>query len=206
MIPLVSLAPFLVASALVILVPGPATLLVLAQAARGPGPALRSLAGIVLGDVVLIALAAAGVAGLVSAFPAVAWMLRVGGGLYVAALGVGLITAAVRGGDVADTAEATEAGFRRGLALTLTNPKPILFFSAFFPLFIPAGVAPFAGFAVLGALFEALNLAWFAGLIALMGGVGGLGLLRRMPRRSFTLLSGAGLLACSALILVTHRP
>ncbi|MBA2674030.1 LysE family transporter, partial [Ramlibacter sp.] len=78
---------FLAAAAFVILVPGPATLLVAGEAQRGRRGAALTTLGIVLGDVVLIALSAAGVAALVARWSGVADALTAAGGLYVIYLG-----------------------------------------------------------------------------------------------------------------------
>ena len=64
---------------------------------------------------------------------------------------------------------ASRNSFAKGLLLTLSNPKPVLFFAAFFPLFIPQSAnTPLQSFATLGLVFEALNLAYFATLVMLL--------------------------------------
>uniref|UniRef100_UPI0017C45A3B LysE family translocator n=1 Tax=Ramlibacter sp. TaxID=1917967 RepID=UPI0017C45A3B len=87
----------------------------------------------------------------------------------------------------------------RGLLLTLTNPKPILFFGAFFPLFInPRAQRWLEGFALLGLLFEMLNLVYFTALVYLVGRLNRSG---ARNGRAQVLLRRAGalaLIACGA--------
>jgi leucine efflux protein len=190
------LGAFLAASALMIVVPGPATLFVLAQ--DGTRRAALATLGIVAGDVVLIVLAGAGLASLLARWPGLLRALHLGGALYLAWLGWGLWRSRPQHAAAAGTA----GGLARAALTTLTNPKPILFFSGFFPLFIASGDgSALASFLALGALFELLNLAWFAALIVgadrarrLVGGPPS-----RWPLRR---LGGLALMACATAMLV----
>ncbi|MES2936979.1 MAG: LysE family translocator [Pseudomonadota bacterium] len=154
---------FLAAAAFVILVPGPATLLVAGEAQQGRRGAALTTLGIVLGDLVLIGLSAAGVAALVTRWSGVVDALAAAGALYVIHLGARMWRP--QAGAAPEHRPAGRHAVARGLLLTLTNPKPILFFGAFFPLFIdPRAQRWLEGFALLGLLFEALNIAYFTAL------------------------------------------
>ncbi|MEJ5999072.1 LysE family translocator [Paucibacter soli] len=185
------LPAFVTAALLVIMVPGPATLFVLGQARHGARRAWAAVAGLVLGDALLISAAALGLAALLQRWPALLALLRWGGAAYIAWLGLALLRA--RAGTAAAAAPA--GGFARALLITLGNPKPLLFFGAFFPLFMRRdGEAGWlAQFYLLGGLFELLNIGYFALLLAalrwLPAGTG------PWPAR----LAGAGLLLCALL-------
>jgi leucine efflux protein len=208
MLGLHSLGAFVWAATLVILVPGPATLLVAGHAQRGAWDAARVTAGVVTGDLVLITLSGLGFSALMQQWPALGLVLTVAGALYVAWLGWGLWRSrpdATR----ADRASSpmTRGGFAQGLMLTLTNPKPILFFGAFFPLFIDRtdnGAGHWmTSFYALGAVFEAINLIYFAVLIGLVARLRRLPALAGVSRGRLHRVSGGGLMLCAALMLAT---
>lgn len=160
---IVHLEAFLLAATLVIIVPGPATLYVAGRARHSPGAALRAVAGIVCGDLVLIALSGLGFATLLASWPGLVTAIKVVGALYVIYLGWEMLLSHAEARAAADDGR---AGFGKGLLLTLTNPKPILFFAAFFPLFVdPVAGSSAQGFYWLGLLFQAINLAYFAAVI-----------------------------------------
>ena len=199
MLGVTDLASFLIASTLTIIVPGPATVYVAGKARASTRAAGLASAGIIVGDLLLIALSGLGFAALVARWPALLAAIRVVGALYIAYLGVGLLR--TRPAAVAAPApdRATRGHFARGCLITLTNPKPILFFSVFFPSFIdPAAPSRVQAFAVLATIFEALNLVWFAAWILAVRG------LRRMPALDrLDAVCGAGLVLCGAFLLGT---
>lgn len=197
----VHLPAFLAAAAAVIVVPGPATLLVAARAGASRRVAVLATAGIVAGDVLAITLAGAGLSGMAAAAPGLMHALRFLGAAWIAYLGVSLLLASRAAHGIAPAATTTSRqAFLQALAMTLTNPKPMLFFAAFLPLFIAPGTDPtLLAFWRLGSLFEALNLAWFAAVITLAGVVA-----RRQRRggRGLQRLGGVALLGCAAMVLL----
>jgi leucine efflux protein len=131
---------FLAASVAVVLAPGPGSLFVARSAAlSGTGAGIRAMLGIMLGDTALILLSFFGVSALFIAHPALFHIIRLLGACYLIYLGIMALCSSMP--------ENTENGsrpampFRRAFAITLFNPKAVLFFTAFFPLFIhnPAG-------------------------------------------------------------------
>jgi len=203
MVGLHSLGAFVSAAALVILVPGPATLLVAGQAHRSGWRAARATAGVVAGDLVLITLSGLGFAAVMQQWPALGLALTTAGALYVAWLGFGLVRGTPASSD-APAAEAPRAGFLQGLTLTLTNPKPVLFFGAFFPLFIDRASGHWmTGFYALGAIFEAINLVYFGALILLVSRLRRVAAFGGALRGRVHQLSGGGLLLCAAAMLAT---
>lgn len=185
---------FILASLLVVISPGPATLYVLRRSQESLAEPIKAVAGIVTGDVVLITLSGLGVAALVGRFPEFASAMKLIGAGYIAWVGSNLLTDRT-GGQRSETP--ISSSLLGGLLLTLSNPKAILFFAAFFPLFMDAH-APVAGQVLrLAAIFEVVNLAFFALFI-----VAARSLLQRIEPRTTAALrtvSGLGLMIAASI-------
>jgi threonine/homoserine/homoserine lactone efflux protein len=166
------LAGYLLACVVLVLTPGPDMAFVLAQTISGG--ARRGWAatiGVFTGATVHILAAAAGVAALVAANPALFTTLRVVGALYLLWLGVQAIRAAWRGsgglGYGGAPMPSLAAAWRQGFLTNLLNPKVGLFFLAFVPLFVdPARSAPWVQMLILGPLLPVMSIPFFAVLIA----------------------------------------
>jgi leucine efflux protein len=191
------LAAFVAAALLVIAVPGPAMLMVLGQLRHSRARAMAAVAGLVVGDLLLISAAGLGLATLLRQWPLLLTALRWTGAAYVAWMGWAML----RAGPEAEAAAAPAAGgFRAALLLTLVNPKPVLFFAAFFPLFLGAGPQPWlAGFLGLGLLFELLNIGYYTLLIAAAGWLAGR---LQGSGRWLQRAGGAALLLCAPMVLM----
>jgi threonine/homoserine/homoserine lactone efflux protein len=130
---------FLVTSVGISLTPGPNGLLALTHGAlHGGRKTLFTIAGGLIGFVLVIALCMFGIGALVQA--SIIWLvvLKWVGGLYLAWLGVKLwrsppVAVEVSSDGVTVSAPAL---FRAGLLTAATNPKCLLFFSALLPQFI----------------------------------------------------------------------
>ena len=157
---------FVVAVLVFLAIPGPGTFTLLAATGRGGVRAgYATFFGLALGDQILLWLAAIGVAALLAANPALFRALQWIGALYLVWVGVQLIRS--RG---EATSEAVPVSGRRwfahGVLVTLLNPKAVLFYMAFFPLFIdPATHRGVATFAVMSALIWILSLLYCSLLI-----------------------------------------
>lgn len=174
MLGITDLATYVIGTILIILLPGPNSLYVLAVAARrGVRPAYAGAAGVLLGDAVLMVLAAAGVGTLLKAYPSVFLVLKMAGAAYLAWIGAKLIFGAVqrfRAGAQVESAEVVETDssnpFTRAFAICMVNPKAILFFVSFFIQFVdPAYGAPVVTFAALGAIFQFFSILYLSALI-----------------------------------------
>lgn len=152
-----------------LLLPGPGTFCVLTCAAqRGLRGGFISLFGLMLGDAVLMFLAAIGVAALLQAHPALFTGLQYLGAVYLAWLGYKLLTAKA-GESGAAVPFSQAADFRRGFLVTLINPKAIVFYMAFFPLFInPATHQGALTFVTLAAVIMSCTLI-YGSLLVLVG-------------------------------------
>lgn len=192
------LGSFLFASALLVVSPGPGMLFILRQSQIGAAKAFAGLAGIVLADVALIACSCLGVAAVVARFPALAATIKLAGGAYVAWIGWQIAKAGIhterRIGDGAGNPLA------QGLLITLSNPKAILFFAAFFPLFTRAGVPAATQFAELGLIFECVNIALYSVFIASWRRV--LTSSQHVPGAAVSRLCGGGLLLAGSIAAI----
>lgn len=104
-------------------------------------------------------LAVAGVAALLLAYPAAFAAVQWLGAAYLAWLGVRMVRAKPGAAPVLQL----RAGqyFRQGLTITLLNPKAIVFYMAFFPLFVdPARHQGLLTFGVMAATIAGLTFAY----------------------------------------------
>ena len=168
-----------IASVLVFLaIPGPGTFTLLSSTASGGvRGGYAAMMGLLLGDQILIWLAVAGVAALLAAHPTLFRAVQWAGVLYLAWVGISLLRAPPT---TAQTAPMPARHlFRRGLLVTLLNPKAILFYMAFFPLFIdPATQQGIATFATLAGLIALLSVAYCSALV-----LAGASLRQRLAKR-----------------------
>jgi len=132
----VALAFFGIAVALA-LAPGPDNLFVLTQSARsGLRAGLAVIAGLCTGVLGHTLAVAAGLATLLAASATAFTVLKVAGAIYLAYLGWQAWRAPATAPDgAALPAIAHGALYRRGVLMSLTNPKVSLFFLAFLPQF-----------------------------------------------------------------------
>ncbi|HEX4895518.1 MAG TPA: leucine efflux protein LeuE [Solimonas sp.] len=168
------IATYVIGVVVIVLLPGPNSLYVLSVAARqGVRRGYRAAGGVFLGDLVLMVLAAAGMASLLKAYPGLFYLLKYAGAAYLAWMGAGMLRAAWRGwhapADAGGPAVVLDAGvdpFRRALAISLLNPKAILFFLSFFIQFVDRSYAyPALSFAVLGLIAQCASFLYLSTLI-----------------------------------------
>ena len=148
---------FVAAIVLFLAIPGPGNLALVTSTAKGGiRGGLAATLGLIAGDQVLMWLAVAGVAAMLAAYPpafhAVQWL----GAAYLAWLGFKMLRA--RPGDAPILNIHPRHYFRQALMITLLNPKAIVFYMAFFPLFVdPARHQGFRTFAVMAATIATLT-------------------------------------------------
>lgn len=146
-------------------IPGPGTFTLLAStASAGIRGGYAAMAGLLLGDQILIWLALAGVATLLAAHPALFRVLQWSGVLYLAWVAVSLLRASPA--EASPPATTARRLFRRGLLVTLLNPKAILFHMAFFPLFLdPATQRGLPTFAMMAGIIASLSVLYCSALV-----------------------------------------
>ena len=148
---------FVVAILLFLLIPGPGNLALITSTGKGGIRAgMAACAGVLAADQVLIWMAVAGVAVLLASYPtafhAVQWL----GAAYLGWLGFRMLTA--KPGDKPVLHIEPRHYFRQAGLITLMNPKSIVFYMAFFPLFVdPASHQGLLTFAVMAATVAALT-------------------------------------------------
>lgn len=115
--------------------PGPGTFTLLTSTAKGGFRAgAWATWGVIAGDQVLLWLAVAGVAALLNANPVLFKGVQYLGAAYLAWIGLRLIFATP--GSAAPINIRPRHYARQSFVITLLNPKAIVFYMAFFPLFI----------------------------------------------------------------------
>jgi leucine efflux protein len=169
----------------IVLLPGPNSLYVLSTAAKhGVKAGYRAALGVFVGDWVLMAAAAAGVASLLRAYPPVFMVVKYAGAGYLAYVGITMAVGAIKrwgrrdagapaaapmaSVDPAASTVAAGAGkpLRRALVISLLNPKAILFFISFFIQFVdPTYPYPALSFLVLGTILQVFSALYLSGLI-----------------------------------------
>ena len=158
---------FVLAVIVFLAIPGPGNLALITS--TGKGGVVGGLAatfGVIAGDQLLIWLAVAGMAALLAASPllftAVQWL----GAAYLAWLGWRLIRS--KAGDAPVLRMRTGQYFRQALMITLLNPKAIVFYMAFFPLFVdPVRHQGLATFGLMAATVAGLTFLYCALAVAL---------------------------------------
>ena len=157
---------FVVAVIVFLALPGPGTLALLTSTGKGGfrAGAVATL-GLIAGDQVLLWLAALGVAAVLQSYPTGFKVLQYAGAAYLVYVGLRLIFTRA----VAMQAARIHAGqyFRQALLITVLNPKAIVFYMAFFPLFIdPATQSGAATFGAMAATIALLTLVYCLSLVA----------------------------------------
>jgi len=183
MIDTTTLAPFALASALLVLIPGPAVMYIVSTGiSRGRRAAIASVLGIETGAIVHVVAAAIGVSAIVASSAIAFSVLKYAGAAYLLYLGWKALTA----GDAPLSAAAAPEvsawrAYGRGVLVNALNPKVALFFLAFIPQFVrPGRGAVPMQFLVLGAIFIAVAFVIDLAYAMTSGAIGGL--VARSPR------------------------
>lgn len=151
---------FVVAVIVFLLIPGPGNLALITSTSKGRiTGGLASTLGVILGDQVLMWLAVAGVSALLmtypTAFSAVQWL----GAGYLAWLGGKMLLAKPGSAPILNIKP--RHYLRQSMAITLLNPKAIVFYMAFFPLFVdPAKHQGLSTFAFMAVTIAVLTFAY----------------------------------------------
>lgn len=146
---------FALAIIVFLMIPGPGNLALITSTGKGGiRGGMAATLGVIAGDQILMWMAVAGVAALLTAYPsafhAVQWL----GAAYLACLGARMILAKPGAAPLLNIRPRDY--FKQTVLITLLNPKAIIFYMAFFPLFVSPtrhqGLLTFAAMALTIAL------------------------------------------------------
>ena len=156
---------FVVAIIVFLLIPGPGNLALITSTTKGGlRGGLGATVGVIVGDQILMWMAVAGVAAVLTAYPAAFHAVQWLGAAYLAWLGIRMLFAKPGGAPVLHIR--TGQYIRQALMITLLNPKAIVFYMAFFPLFVdPAQQPGLATFAFMAVTIAFLTFAYAATVI-----------------------------------------
>jgi threonine/homoserine/homoserine lactone efflux protein len=190
-----ALAGFVLASFILVVIPGPSVLFVISRGvALGRRAAVLTVAGNTAGVFLQAVLVAVGVGSLVEQSVTAYEILRLAGAAYIVYLGVQAIRhrRALSTGLDASVVRGSRRLIREGFVVGITNPKAIVFFTAVLPQFVDPDGAPIPlQMVVLGAISGLVALvsdsawgilagsarSWLAGAphrLERLGGAGGL--------------------------------
>ena len=155
---------FVIAVIVFLAIPGVGNLTIITSTTKGRvAGGMAATLGIIVGDQVLMWLAVAGVAAVLMANPALFGVVQYAGALYLAWLGILMMRA--REGDAPVLNLQPRRFFRQAVLITLLNPKAIVFYMAFFPLFVdPATHQGLLTFGVMAATIAFLTFLYCAAL------------------------------------------
>jgi threonine/homoserine/homoserine lactone efflux protein len=126
---------FVVAIIVFLAIPGPGNLALLTATGKGGVRAgMAATLGVIAGDQVLLWLAVAGLSAVLINYPSLYSSVKWAGAAYLIGLGYSLFNAEPGDAPVLDMKP--DHYFRQGLFITVLNPKAIVFYLAFFPLFV----------------------------------------------------------------------
>ncbi len=157
---------FVVAIIVFLAIPGPGNLALLTATAKGGVRAgMAATFGVIAGDQALLWMAVAGVATLLVTYPAAFALVQWLGAAYLAWLGFKLVMA--KPGDAPVLELKPHHYLRQAFVITVFNPKAIVFYMAFFPLFVdPAVHQGLVTFAFMAITIAALTFCY--GLVVVL--------------------------------------
>ena len=130
---------FVVAIIVFLAIPGPGNLALLTATGKGGvRSGLAATLGVIAGDQVLLWLAVAGLSAVLINYPGLYSSVKWAGAAYLLGLGYSLFNS--KPGDAPVLNMKPDHYFRQGLFITVLNPKAIVFYMAFFPLFVDPAV------------------------------------------------------------------
>ena len=165
-----SLLQFALVAALLTVIPGMDTVLVLRTAiSGGRGSAFATAAGICTGTVFWGVAAAVGASALLAASEAAFTVLKIAGACYMAWLAVTMIIRSFRPGATAEAGPvgptSSRAAWLSGTTTSLLNPKVGVFYMAMIPQFLPPEAPPLLMGVLLPLVHNVEGMAWFAVII-----------------------------------------
>jgi RhtB (resistance to homoserine/threonine) family protein len=156
---------FVPIAALLSVVPGPGTAMVVRSSLRdGWRAGVLTVAGNEVGVVVWALLSVVGVSALVAASEVAFAALKLVGAAALIWLGV----QSLRGSPPAELAERRGGAFRAGLITSIANPKLAVFFVALFPQFVDPGASVLPTTLLMATLIVVFDFAWYTSLAVMV--------------------------------------
>jgi leucine efflux protein len=158
---------FVAAIILFLAIPGPGNLALITSTGKGGiRGGLGATFGVIAGDQVLMWAAVAGVAALLLAYPAAFHAVQWLGAAYLAWLGAKMLLAKPGAKPILNIRP--HHYFRQAAVITLLNPKAIVFYMAFFPLFVdPARHQGLVTFGVMAATIAGITFVYCVTVVLL---------------------------------------
>lgn len=192
---------YLLASAVLVIVPGPSVTVIIANSLRhGQRAGLLNVAGTQAGLAIMLAVLAVGLQAIVAGMAGVFDWIRLIGAAYLIWLGVKLLRS---DGTMGRAETARGSFFWQGFMVILSNPKALFFFGAFIPQFVDPEGDPLVQTLVLGLTFMVVATV-FDGAYALLAGGAGRWLTRRRVR-VLEVASGCCLIGGGVWLALTRR-
>jgi threonine/homoserine/homoserine lactone efflux protein len=169
---LLTFLAFIGAATLIVLLPGPDTLVVVRSILRGGRrQGILTALGNLTGLTIWVLAAALGIAALLRASEVGYTVLRVVGACYLVYLGIQAFRTRGTTESLPEGRALLGTGFRAGVLTNLLNPKVGVFFVTFLPGFVPDGTSVPWMTAAFGATFVALTALYWVLLLAVSGKV-----------------------------------
>ena len=131
---------FLIVSVALIVIPGPNVLVIVSTSlAHGKSRGLQTVAGTTLAMALQLIVAGIGTTWFIGVLTEGFHYLKWAGVVYLLYLAARHLKQAIVGEQTSSLQISTTATFARGFLVSSTNPKTILFFSAFLPQFVSSG-------------------------------------------------------------------
>jgi threonine/homoserine/homoserine lactone efflux protein len=197
-------AAFLLITLVLVVTPGPiVTLVISTGATRGVRPALATVVGTTLGNALLLSAIALGLSWVLANALILFEVMRWAGAAYLVYLGVQAWRGAAKAAVALPVAD--HVYFARGLSVALTNPKTIVFFTAFLPQFVdpslPAGRQLAAMCAASALMAATTDTAW-----GVASGLGRAWFMRPSRAKLLARLSGSVLIGGGIWLSLARRP
>ena len=182
---------FIAAIIIFLLIPGPGNLALITSTGKGGiAGGMGATLGVIAGDQLLLWAAVAGVSAVMLAYPAAFRAVQWAGAAYLAWLGLKMLL--TKPGEAPILQIKPRHYFRQTLLITLLNPKAIVFYLAFFPLFVdPTQHQGLKTFGVMAATIAVLTFLY--GLAAVLLTYFLAARIRARPNISSLLQKAAGL-------------
>lgn len=204
MMPLHTWLVFVATVAVLCGTPGPNMLHVMTRSvALGWRRSIPAMLGCLTALVAVLAASAAGLAALLAAVPGLFTALRYAGAAYLLWLGIRAWTARTAPVDLMAAPLPGGRLFRGGFLIGISNPKLLLFATAFLPQFVDQGRPQPVQFAILVATFAVVECLWYAAYAAGGASLARL-LVRPKLRRAFDRVTGGIFIGFGAALLASR--